>query len=77
MLWLGGRSWCSLCSRLHILGLAAPGSSSGDPRVARRVLGDASGALRGPLFRVREGPWAGFLRSVGTFPGPPVVFEAG
>ena len=53
---LGGRSWCSLCSRLHILGLAAPGSSSGGPRAARRVLGDAPGSLRGLLFGVLKGP---------------------
>ena len=76
MLSLGGRSWCSLCSRLHIFGLAAPGSSSGDPRAARRVLWDAPGALRGLLLGIPEGPWAVFLRSVGTFPGPPVILEA-
>ena len=56
VLWLGGRSWCSLSSRLHILGLAAPGSSSGCPRAARRVLGDAPGSLRGLLFGVLKGP---------------------
>ena len=56
VLWLGGRKWCSLSSRLHILGLAAPGSSSGGPRAARRVLGDAPGSLRGLLFGVLKGP---------------------
>ena len=50
----GGRKWWSLYSGLLILALAAPGSSLGCPKAARRMPRGAPGALRGRFWGVPE-----------------------